>query len=137
MNDVLSDLDVAAPWLTRRVRRVPGVVTDLWCRAPRSGRLLFTWQAPAGGVPVDGYRIERTRNGHAYEPVGETVEKNFVLPPVPFNDGWFYRVSACNARGQGPAEWVYFYLRRRRDPILQIVPVRPGLRVDISELITG
>ena len=83
---------------------------------------------------MDGYRIERTRDGRAYEWLVETVEKWFVLPPVAFHDGWFYRVSAFNARGQGSAEWVYFYLRRR-NPILQIVPVRAGLRVNICELI--
>ena len=130
------DLEVAAPWLVRRVRRVPGPILGLWCRPTRAGGLMFAWRSPAGGAPVDGYHIERTRNGHTYESVAETTEKSFVLPPVPWNDGWFYRVSAFNARGQGAARWVCFYLRRRRDPILQQVPVKPGLRVTIRESIT-
>ena len=134
MNDVLSDWEIAAPWVMRRVRRVPGAVTGLRCRARRAGELIFFWESPAGSTPVNGYRLERTRDGRAYEPVAETTEKSLVLSHVPLHDGWFYRVSAFNARGQGSAEWVYFYLRRR-DPILQLVPVRPGLRVNICELI--
>jgi hypothetical protein len=81
---------------------------------------------------VDGYRIERTRDGRAYELIGETVNIYFVWRDVRLHDGWFYRVTAFNARGQGRAQWVFFYLRRR-NPILQIVPVRPGLRVGIYE----
>lgn len=134
MNDVLMDLETAAPWLARRVRRVPGPVRGLQCRAARSGRLMFEWQSPAGGTPVDGYRIERTRDGHAYERLAETTGQWFMSPPAAFHDGWFYRVTAVNACGQGSAAWVNYYLRRRRDPILQLVPVRPGWRVKVCEL---
>jgi len=52
---------------------------------------------------------------------------------VALNDGWFYRVTAFNEAGQGRAEAVYFYLRRLRNSILQVVLVRPGLRVNICE----
>ena len=83
--------------------------------------------------PVEGYRIERTRNGHAYEHVADTPYCIFKLHRPAMNDGWFYRVTAFNEAGQGRAEAVYFYLRRRRNPMLQVVLVRPGLRVNICE----
>ena len=134
MNDPIMDLEVAAPWLLR-ARRLPSAVTQLWCGAARAGRLMFSWHPSPASEMIDGYRIERTRNGHAYEQIAETRNTSFVLPPVPFNDGWFYRVSAFNERGQGDASGVYFYLRRRRDPILQYVAVIPGLRVDIYEFV--
>ena len=93
---------------------------------------MFAWQCPPGRV--DGYRLERTRDGKGYEAIAETEAEGIGLPPVASDDGWFYRVSAFNSRGQGPARWVFFYLRRRRDPIFLRVPVRPGLRVVINEL---
>jgi hypothetical protein len=135
MNDALLNLEVVAPWFMRKVRRVPGAVTGLWYRGTRAGGLMFAWQCPSGATPLDGYRTARTREGREYEWVAETTAESFVLPPVALNDGWFYRVTAFNERGEGPARWVYFFLRRRRDPILQLVPVRPGLRVTISELL--
>ena len=132
MNDPIMDLEVAAPWLLR-ARRLPRAVTQLWCRETRTGGLMFAWHPSPAGEMIDGYRIERTRDGRAYEAIGETRNESFALPPVPFNDGWFYRVSAFNERGQGPAGGVYFHLRRRRNSILQYVLVRPGLRVNICE----
>lgn len=136
MNELSLELEVLAPWLKRRGRkpRLPGAVTGLWCRATREGGLMFAWQRPPGRTPVEGYRIERTREGRNYELVAETEQESFVLPPVALNDGWFYRVTAFNERGAGAARWVYFFLRRPRDPILQLVPVRPGMGVTISEL---
>ena len=134
MNDFDMDLEAVAPWLMR-VRRAPRAVTGLWCRATRAGGLMFAWKPPPGGELVEGYRIERTRDGGSYEEIAETATESFVLPPVAFNDGWFYRVSAFNSGGQGPANGVYFYLRRHRGSILQYVLVRAGLRVNICEFV--
>ena len=134
MTDPIMDLEVAAPWLLRS-RRLPCAVTQLWCLATRAGGLMFAWHPSPACEMIDGYRIERTREGRAYEEIAETRNESFVLPPVPFNDGWFYRVSAFNERGQGDARCVHFYLRRRRDPILQYVTVIPGLRVNICEFV--
>jgi hypothetical protein len=119
----------------RSARRAPGAVCVLWCQPTRAGGLMFAWQRPPGGEPVAGYRLERTRDGRAYETLEETARECCTLPPVDFNDGWFYRITACNARGTGPARWVIYYLRRQRDSILQRVPVRSGLRVNICELV--
>ena len=132
MNSLLLDLETAAPWIMR-ARPLPRAVTQLWCRATRAGGLMFAWQPSPRREMIDGYRIERTREGRAYEEIAETRSESFVLPPVPFNDGWFYRVSAFNERGQGAANWVIFYLHRQSNSILQYVPVRPGLRVNICE----
>ena len=123
------------PVKPRVARCIPGAVCALRCQPIRADALMFAWQAPHGGAPVDGYRIERTRDGHAYEKIAQTANKSFVLSPVPFDDGYFYRVSAFNERGAGSVKWVVFYLRRHRDSILQHVPVRAGLRVNISEFI--
>ena len=134
MNEMMLDLATAAPWLSRAPHRTPGADAVLWC-ATHAGGFRFSWQKPPGRPPVKSYRIERTRDGLAYEEIAETEAERFSLPCVLFNDGWFYRVTAFNVRGQGPARWVFFYLRRRLGSILQRVPVRPGLRVGICELI--
>ena len=135
MIETTLDLEWLAPWLSKGVRRVPETVRDLRCSAQRNGDLFFSWGPPRKMTPVEGYRIERTRNGHAYEQVADTPCCSFKLPRPALNDGWFYRVTAFNEAGQGRAEAVYFYLRRQRNSILQVVLVRPGLRVNIYELI--
>lgn len=131
MNDIM-DLEIAAPWLLRP-RRLPRAVAQLRCLATRTGGLMFSWQRSPASEQIDGYLIERTRAGGAYEEIARTRNEAFFLRPVSFNDGWFYRVSAFNERGRGAANRVIFYLRRRRKPILQLVPVRFGLRVNICE----
>lgn len=135
MNECLSDLETAAPRLQRRPRCVPAALSVIWCRPNRFGGLAFAWQGPPGRTPVDGYRVERTRDGRDYEPVAEIQRQDFVLAPPAFNAPWFYRLCAFNARGQGPAKWVFFYLRRRRNSMYLRVPVRPGLRVVINEFL--
>ena len=134
MMDTQIDLEYAAPWLVRKPR-LPGAVSVLWCQPTRAGGLMFAWQPPAGRTRVETYRIERTSNGREYEWIADTTEQGIAVSPLGFDDGWFYRVTACNSRGQGPARWVHYYLRRHRDSILQRVPVKPGLRVNICELI--
>jgi len=84
---------------------------------------------------VVGYRLERTREGRSYEELAVTEAMGLAWQIADRKEGWFYRVSAFNARGQGPACWVFFYLPRPRDPIFVRVPVKPGLRVNISELL--
>jgi len=133
MNELFLDLEIVAPWVWQAPRHVPGAVQALWCRPTRSGGLMFAWQRPLGHV--EAYRLERTRTGKEYEEIVMTQTEGTALPPVPLNDGWFYRVSAFNSRGMGPARWVFFFLRRRRDSIFLRVPVRPGLRLGINELV--
>ncbi len=135
MNELMLDLATAAPWLCRAPRRPPDALTVIWCRPTRAGGLMFTWQPPPGRVAVEGYRLERTRDGKEYEEMAETEAEAISLPPVPLNEPWFYRVCAFNSRGQGAMRWVHFYLRRLRDPMFLKMPVRPGLRVVINELI--
>lgn len=135
MNDPLLDLATAAPWLSRRPRHAPEALTIIWCRPTPDGALLFAWRPPPGRTRVDGYRLERTREGRDYETLLETRNEHASLPPVALNDPWFYRLSAFNARGQGPARRVFFFLRRERNSMFLRVPVRPGLRVVINEFL--
>ena len=107
MNDLLLDLATAAPWLCRAPRRAPAALTDLWCGPTRAGGLMFCWKPSPHRERVEGYRLERTRSGHAYETLAETEATSLSLAPVPLNDGWFYRVTAFNCRGQGAARWVF------------------------------
>ena len=44
----------------------------------------------------------------------------------------FYRVTAVNPRGQSDFRLVWFFRRARPLPMLIPIPVRPGLRVNIS-----
>lgn len=70
--------------------------------------LVLEWDRPRNGTRVFGYRIERTRDGKAYEFVGDTASCWFLLDVVP-GEPWFYRVTACCSRGEGGYEMVCFY----------------------------
>lgn len=134
------DLDtITAP--VHFTHRAPGSVRRLSAREHLGGDLSLHWQAPARVERIDGYRVERTREGRVYELLGITDELEFtVAQPVP-GEPWFYRVSAFNFRGIGRARMVYFHRRamrlRPRGPILRCmsfpVPVRPGRRMEIME----
>ena len=140
MNESLLDLEMCAPWLTRRIRR-PGPVGQLFAAETR-GTLLLRWSPPRG-AQVESYLIERTREGRDYEQVAETDQTQWLLRRPRLGESWFYRVRACNAQGSGDCKAVYLYQRRGwsrqtgRGSVLQYVPVIPGLRVNVCELVPG
>jgi len=112
----------------------PGPVRRYAAQATTRGGLCLQWHPPAGGR-AEFYRIERTRDGHDYETVGETTETCFHYRDPERGEPWFYRVTAVNGRGGGAARLVWFFLRRGNSRgCLLPVPVRPGLRVNICSL---
>ena len=135
----LIDLDSPTPVLCT-VHRVPGPVRLLMATDRYRGNLFLEWKPPRG-VMVQGYRIERTREGRRYELLRETQAPECYLVNLPPGEPWFYRVTAFNARGAGRARQVFFFQRGYRlssgrfvENRLMRVPVVPGLRVDICEL---
>jgi len=115
------------------VRARPGPVRKLDARPGVPGTLVLYWQPPAGGRVV-GYRIERTREGRVYEPVGEVRNPIFFVRDAPFDEPWFYRVTAFNARGVGGCRLVWLYRRSEHaKPLIVPVVVVPGLRVTVCE----
>lgn len=136
MNEYFHDLERDVPWLLRRGRK-PGAVHQFSAREGQRG-LVLHWLPPVRSR-VEGYRIERTREGRHYEPVAETTETRLLVPRPPLREPWFYRVRAWNAQGEGGFRGVYLYQRRgwsRRTgsgSVLQYVAVIPGLRVTVSE----
>lgn len=137
MNESSLDLEACEPWLLRQIRR-PGPVRKLDAVECSRG-LVLRWLRPIGSR-VDGYRIERTREGRIYEPVVETTDTLFLVLRPPLREPWFYRVRAWNARGEGGYKGVFLYERRGWRPRtgrrgwLQYVAVIPGLRVTITDL---
>jgi hypothetical protein len=123
------------------IHRVPGPVRSLIATTHHDGRLVLHWEPPGGITRVDGYRITRTRDGHAYELLGETTALEFTVAAPEPGEPWFYRVVAHNLRGIGGARRVYFFRRAKRLrpggrilPCVSLpVPIRPGLCVRISE----
>lgn len=119
--------------------RVPGSVRKFNAVATPRGDLVLRWKPPRG-ASVTAYRIERTREGREYEPVGEVTEGFFVVNPSP-GEPWFYRVTAFNARGSGGFAWVAFFRRgdrflrggQNRDSLLHHIPVKPGRQVNVWE----
>ena len=138
MNESLLDLEACEPWRLRQTRR-PGPVRQLSAVECTRG-LVLRWSPPVGSR-VEGYRIERTREGRIYEPVAETTETQLLVLRPPLREPWFYRVRAWNARGEGGFHGVYLYQRRgwsrrtRTGSIIQYVAAIPGLRVNIYEQI--
>ena len=74
-----------------------------------SGQLLLTWSAPAddGGRPITGYRIERSPNGNSgwiiLVPSTNSTTTTYLDTRLKPATTWFYRVSAVNSEGTGPA----------------------------------
>lgn len=124
------------------VRRVPGPVQHLDATEQFGGNLTLHWKPPLGGTHLDGYRVERTREGRVYEHLGDTVAQEFTIKNPTPGEPWFYRVTAFNVRGVGRAKHVYFHQRARRlhprVPVLRAmsfpIPVIPGRGVEIMEL---
>ena len=115
-------------------RAHPGPVRGLRAVATFRGHLVLDWCAPAGAA-AQFYRIERTREGRHYETLLEQPFPWCCLKDAPPKEPWFYRVTAVNARGAGEARKVYFFQRFGNGKSrLLAVPVRPGLRVVINEL---
>ena len=115
------------------VRTRPGPVRKLDARPGMPGTLMLRWQPPAGGKAT-GFRIERTREGRVYEPVGEARNPIFFVKDAPLDEPWFYRVTAFNARGAGGCKLVWLYRRPMQGkPLIVPVAVVPGLRVTVCE----
>jgi len=115
-------------------RAKPGPVRRFNVRATREGMLTLEWQRTAN---ADFYRLERTREGRVYEWLAETQGTCLMYRASALRDPWFYRVTAVNHRGVGGTRMVWFYERRGREGnCLMPVPVRPGLRVNISVLLS-
>lgn len=114
---------------------VPGPVRHLQARSSFRGNLTLQWRPPAGGR-VNCYRIERTRDGRVYETLAEITGEWYCLKNAPGREPWFYRVTAVNARGTGRAKQVWFFQRvGNGQSRLLLVPVIPGLRVEICDFI--
>ena len=122
-------------------RRTPGPVRRLNGREEPGGDLKLWWLRPAGGAWIDGYRIERTREGRNYELLSVTDELQHTVATPERGEPWFYRVTAFNGRGIGRARLVFLHRPavrlRPRGRILPcktlLIPVIPGVRVNISE----
>ena len=77
-----------------------------------SGQLLLTWSAPGddGGSAITGYRIERSPNGNTgwiiLVPSTNSTTTTYLDTRLRPATTWFYRVSAVNSQGTGPASSV-------------------------------
>ena len=77
-----------------------------------SGQLLLTWSAPSddGGSAITGYRIERSPNGNTgwiiLVPSTNSTTTTYLDTRLRPATTWFYRVSAVNSQGTGPASSV-------------------------------
>ena len=121
--------DLSEPFTPPNFHRArPGPVRQFNAKA-NTRKLVLEWHPPVGGATF--YRIERTLDGHAYELVRE-ISGTWICLDAPKGDGWFYRVTAANPRGQSDFRLVWFFRRARPQPMLIPIPVRPGLRVNIS-----
>jgi len=112
-------------------RTKPGPVRRLDARANHRGNLFLQWQRPRGSR-VLFYRLERSRDGRAYEPVAEITGEWFCLNDAPAGEPWFYRVVAVNVCGAGREKCVWFFQRRGNGQSrLEFIPVLPGLCLNI------
>jgi hypothetical protein len=121
--------DELIPFFCHRAK--PGPVRRLDAHANFRGSLFLQWRPPRGSR-VLYYRLERSRDGHAYEPVAEITGEWFCLNDAPRGEPWFYRVVAVNVRGAGREKCVWFFQRAGNGKSrLEFVPVLPGLCLNI------
>ena len=90
---------------------VPGRPTGLTATANGSTRIDLSWTAPviAGGVPIDGYKIEVSSNGSNWSGlVADTGNTDTTYSHTGLSGGntRHYRVSAINSVGTGAASEV-------------------------------
>ena len=112
-------------------RAKPGPVRRLMAHANFRGKLILQWQRPRGSR-VLFYRIERSRDGRAYELVAETPVEWFCWNDAPRGEPWFYRVVAVNVRGAGREKCVWFFQRIGNGKSrLEFIPLVPGLSISI------
>lgn len=114
--------------------RVPGPVRRLDAFTTPSGALALRWRPPAGGTYINGYCIERTKEGRRYELIGKSTLTAFFIRPDLSEGPWFYRVIAFNLRGVGSQRIVWLFGRSQRGgKILLPIAAIPGLRIQIYE----
>ncbi len=87
---------------------LPGTPTGLTAKADGRNAVDLSWNAPTDGGSVDGYRIDRSTNGHTWDSFqGATMDtliqgtsyKDTMLKP---GTDYIYRVFAVNSHGAGP-----------------------------------
>jgi hypothetical protein len=69
--------------------------------------ILFHWQPPETGALTWGYRVERSPDNQVFYPVEICVEPEVALLNQPQGQKFYYRVTAFNGFGDGPASPVF------------------------------
>ena len=88
---------------------VPGSPRDFRVSASRETHLTLAWTAPSdnGGASIEGYAIERSATGNnPWTNAGLSVVTTWVDSNLQPGTTYYYRVSAINSVGTGPASGV-------------------------------
>ena len=87
---------------------LPGTPTGLTVKEDGRNAVDLSWTAPTDGGPVDGYRIDRSTDGHTWHShkgatmgtlIQGTSDKDVMLKA---GTDYIYRVFAVNSHGVGP-----------------------------------
>ena len=87
---------------------LPGAATDLTAKADGRTAIDLDWTAPTDGGSLDGYRIDRSTNGHTwFAHKGKTMADlirvaNYKDTGLDPGKDYIYRVFAVNSHGAGP-----------------------------------
>ena len=94
--------DTASAIAEPDVGRIPG---NLRAKAVSMTQIDLSWSRPkTRRFPITGYRIEVSRDGWLWSVLeADTSSTRYSHTGLRAGNGWFYRVSAINEKGTGPA----------------------------------
>ena len=80
---------------------VPGEVRDIRIVSEGDTWVIFDWNPPVDGGQVGAYKVQRKRQGGAWEDIGTSVDTTHLLTNQPRGIEFDYRVLAVNRAGEG------------------------------------
>lgn len=79
----------------------PGEVRDIRIVSEGDSWVILSWNPPVDGGQVGAYKIQRKRQGDAWEDIGTSVDITTLLTNQPRGVEFEYRVLAVNKKGTG------------------------------------
>ena len=120
----------ATVWLVDDEVSAPGAPGEFTAELHGANAVRLTWEAPTApdGKPVTSYRVERRKDRGDWETVSDTIvdtASNYADGNLDFNTVYWWRLSAQNEDGWGPATTEAEVTTGSRPPVFVGPPPEP------------